>query len=561
MSLRRLRLYLRLRSLRRNPRTAVYILAAASVASVLAVLWFGRGTTFSGDEAVWVAATPGIDLRTVFEPHGGHLLTLTRLVYWPLLEIFGLAYLPFRLLAITATLLTVWLLFIYGRRRTDHLVALAPCLVLLFFGSDYLHLFQGNGFTVMLSLALGVAALLSLDADSKRGDLLACLWLTIGVFTYSVILPFVAGAAVLILVGRRGVRSLWIVAVPFAVYAVWRGWLFLDGAGAGGGGVALSSLLLIPAWSFQSLSAVLNSLTGLSYSFAGANQSTPLELAGPPLALLSLVAFSWIVSTRGLRLGVLVTSVVLLALFTLQVLASDSAAELRVPGDARYMYPGAVAFVLVAFELARRWRPGLYTLVALALITLSGVATNLTLMRDNAGFVRESGRELRTLVGATELALDGDRSRVAPLPPEQSTIGENPAFALRGMALQGYGQFGYGPDELNRQPPARRESADLLLVTTAMLGLAGAGELPAPARCRLLADGDGGTVSFEAPAGRLLLESAQGGQVRVGRFADLAGVPVGDLEPAEVSSLGLPADSAPDPWKVAFDGPKLKVCS
>ena len=33
-----------------------------------------------------------------------------------------------------------------------------------------------------------------------------------------------------------------------------------------------------------------------------------------------------------------------------------------------------------------------------------GPAANLVLLRDNSGFVRESGRELRSLVGATELA-------------------------------------------------------------------------------------------------------------------------------------------------------------
>ena len=550
----------RWRALRDDPRSATAILILASVASVVAVLWFGRGTTFSGDEAVWVAATPGIDLRTVFEPHGGHLLALTRLVYWPLLEVFGLAYLPFRLLAIAATLLAVWLLFVFGRRRTDQFVALAPCLVLLFFGSDYLHLLQGNGFTVMLSVALGLAALLSLEGGTRRGDLLACLWLVIGVLAYTVILPFVAGAAVLLLLRRGGERRLWVALVPAAVYAGWRVWLLLADVSSAGGAVEPSNLALVPSWGFQAVSAILNALTGLSYSFAGGNVSTPLDLAGPPLAVAFIAFAGWMVARRGLRSGLLVAAVILLSLFTIQALASGASGELRTPGDARYMYPGAVVLLLVAFELVRGWKPGRPGLLALGLIALCGVAANLILLRDNAAFVRDSGAELRSLVGATELALEGDPQASAGALAGQRSIGLGPVFGLRGMALQDYGQFGYGPDELRQQPPERRETADFLLVTSAVPGLAPPGPDPRVAGCRTVASAAGGPVSLESPPGRLLLRAAQAGEVSVGRFADLPGVAVGTLEPGRPAQLLLPADSAPDPWRIAFDGPSLKVC-
>ncbi len=540
------------------------ILVAASVLSVIAALWFGRGTTFSGDELVWVASTPGIDLYTVFQPHGGHLLALTRLVYWPLLEVFGLAYLPFRLLAIAATLLTVWLLFEFGRRRTDPLVALAPCLVLLFFGSDYLHLLQGNGFTVMLSVAMGIAALLSLEADTRKGDLLACLWLVIGVFAYTVILPFVAGAAVMIALRRSERRPYWVAAIPLAIYGLWRIWLLLADAGSIGGGIEIWLSVVVPAWGFQSLSAVLNALTGLSYGFDGTASSTPTGLAGPPLALLALFVTGRTIARRGLRSGLLVATVVLISLFAIQCLASGSAPEGRFPGDARYMYPGAVVVLLCGFELARRWRPGRSGLVALALVALCGIGANLTLMANNSTLLREQGRDFRANVGAVALVVEGgpDDGRARP---EQRTIGDNSTSVAVAMYFQDYGRFGYGADALRGQPPERRDAADRILVGLAAalgsISLTPAAEGSGSYGCRVLSAADGSTVTLEAPPGRLLMRSATGGEVRVGRFADLAAVPVGSLSPGQSSALDLPSDSAQDPWQIAFVGPKLRVCS
>lgn len=546
-----------LHRLRRDRRTAPAILAAATVVSAVLILQVGRGTTFSGDEVVWVAATPGLDPYIVFQPHGGHLIATTRLVYWPLLEVFGLAYLPFRMLSVGAILLTVWLLFSYGRRRADAFVALAPCLVLLFFGSDYLHLFQGNGFTVMLALALGIAALLAFERGDRRGDLLACLWLSIGVLTYTVILPFIAGLGLAILLNRDRWSRIWVVLVPSAIYGFWRLWLALADVTTNGGGVDLANLAKIPAWCFQSMAGVLNALSGLSYPFSGVSLATPVELAGPPLALLALFLLGRHLSKRGLGLGLAIALTVALTLFSLQAMAAITDQALRLPGsDARYMYPGAIALILAGYELARGWRPGRSALVALAAITVTGVGSNLALMGDNAGIVRDSGEQLRAFTGAIGLAIEAGPDEEAVV--DYRTVGDHPVLAQRGMALQDYGRFAYGPGRLSRQSEERRKAMDILVATAAGFGPATVTP-PLRACVRRKANPDG-IVSFRTGPARLVLNSPAGGPVEIGRFADRPTVTVGTLEPGVDSELTLPSDPAPDPWQVAYTGAELEVC-
>ncbi|MGK2955045.1 MAG: ArnT family glycosyltransferase [Solirubrobacterales bacterium] len=554
---RRIHGYRRFMRYRNDPRVATAILAAASALSLIAVLYFGRGTTFSGDESTWVAATPDIDFTTIFTPHGGHLLALTRVVYWPILEFFGLGYLPFRLLSFGAVLLTVWLLYIYGRRRSDHFVALAPCIVLLFFGSDFLHLFQGNGFTVMISMALGIAALLCFERGDRRGDLLACLWLTIGIFAYSTILPFVVAIGVLVLLERNRWSRIWIPLVPAAVYLLWRAWLVTADVGGTGGGFDVQNLLLIPAWSFQSLSGILNSLTGLSYAFTGENITGSIELAGPPLAILLILLIGWKVSRDGLSRAMLAAIVVAVSLFALQAAASSDSSA-RIPGvDSRYLYPGAVMVILIVYELARSWKPSPRGLIAILLLTVCGLSTNLLLMKDNSAYVRESGYEVRSLSGALDLAIQG-RPDIVTSTQTSDSADESSITALVGMAEQDYGDFGYSPDELRGQPVVRRQSIDQVGITA--LGIELVPFSGTPGRCRTQSAGPDGVSRIKTGSGSVVLHSAGGGVVSLGRFADTAGVAVGTLVPGTPATLTLPDDSARQPWKIAVTSPKLEVC-
>ena len=146
---------------------------AAAIAAAL-ILWWGRDRTLTADEMIWFMQTPDLDLGGALEPHVGHLILTSRLVYKAIFSIFGVGYLPFQLLTVGVVVLTAGMFFAYAGRRVGKLAALAPTLVLLVFGSDSGHLLSGNGFTVIGALACGLGALLALDRDDRTGDVIAC---------------------------------------------------------------------------------------------------------------------------------------------------------------------------------------------------------------------------------------------------------------------------------------------------------------------------------------------------------------------------------------------------
>ena len=178
--------------------------------------------------------------------------------------------------------MTTALFFVFARRRVGALAALAPTLVLLFFGSDSLHAISGNGFTILLTQAAGIGALLALEREDRRGDALACALLLLALATYSEGLPFVVGAAVLILLGPDRRRRAWVFLIPAVLYGAWLLWSH-NRVGGAEGNVTLSNLLLAPNWAFNSLASSGASLLGLNYPRLGTGW-------GPTVAVLALLA-------------------------------------------------------------------------------------------------------------------------------------------------------------------------------------------------------------------------------------------------------------------------------
>ena len=199
-------------------------LLCAMVVAALVILWLGRGATYSIDELFWFMDSPNLGVSGALQPHVGHLILTSRLVYKLIFETLGTGYFPFRLLALGSVLLTVGLVFAYLRRCVGGAAALAPCLVLLFFGSDTNHLLQGNGFAVLGSVSCGLGALLLLDRHDALGNVGACALLCIGIATYSVALAFLAGCAVLVLIDDDRWRRAWIAFIPAALYLAWWFW-------------------------------------------------------------------------------------------------------------------------------------------------------------------------------------------------------------------------------------------------------------------------------------------------------------------------------------------------
>lgn len=518
------------------------ILVAAMAVYTAVILWLGRDATFSGDEIRLVVETPNLNLETVFRPHGGHLLALGRIGYWTILEVTGLAYLPFRVLAVLSILLVIGLFYVWAKRRVDPWIALSVSLVLLFFGADPLHTFQGNGFIVMLSIALGLAALLSFERGDRRGDIACAAFLVLGVSAYSVILPFIAGLTLLIVLSRQWSRG-WIVLLPLCLYLLWRVWLVLADVTSDGSEISIQNILLLPAWSFQSVAGILDALSGLGYDFSGAR---PLDgvigPAGPALAVLAFVALGFAIRRLGVGRTLATTLVITAALWAMQAVVATDLSGQRMPGaDSRYMYPGGVIVALVAIAAAGPFRPANRALVLLAVATVSAVGVNLMVLRDNAQHVRELGEIARAQVGAFVMVGAVNRE-----------ITETRSFveSLAAMAGSPYGEFGYGLDQLQSRPEAERQQLDR---TMARLGGATLEAEPVSSAC-----GRAFQVSSLAP-GESVIKSGLGGELTAGRLADEPSVELGSLEPGQAYRVVLPGTGDPA-WELSVPSGDLSVC-
>ena len=550
-------------------------LGCAMAAAAAVILWLGRGATYWGDELAWVMESPDFSFADALRPHNGHLVLTSRVTYKLILEGFGSGYLPFQLLAVGANLLMVALFFVYVSRRVGAVVALAPCLVLLIFGSDSLHVLLGNGFTVLFSLACGIGALLALERDDWLGDAAACVLLCLGVVTYTVALAFVVGATILILAGGDRWRRAWVVVVPVAIYGTWWLWTFNNGISSEGA-VSVPHVLLTPAWGFQALSETLGALSGLQYPFSGLSEPA-LNRVGPVLALLAILGFVRRLKSRPVPRALWATVGVIVALW-LSGAVTASPTAIRFPEEARFLYPGALAALLVGANAVAgmRWSRG--ATLTVFVVAAVALATNLTLLRETAtqlrGVYTVQTRAALTAVEISDRRTGPDfeppppidvelpiQGVVSPLLlPFSSVARYESASRAYLSAVRRYGPLGFSIRKLREQGEQARAQTDSVLVAALELKLVPASPSAAGGRCTTAHPSS--TSMTRLPRGRALLTAGESGtEVQVRRFADSATVTVGYLLPNTAALLRVPPDGSRTPWWVHAPTSKLVVCA
>lgn len=118
----------------------------------------------------------------------------------------------------------------------------------------------------------------------------------------------------------------------------------------------------------------MNPLTGVNYNFAGGGGALPAgEMAGPALALLLLFTLGVQVSRRAVSPGFWAAATICLTLFISQVLVWIT--EVRDPGTARYLFPGASGILLLMAEAFRKVRITRLIFIAVWVVALCGLAT------------------------------------------------------------------------------------------------------------------------------------------------------------------------------------------
>lgn len=580
------------RTAERGGAIALAILAAAMVVAVGALLHWGRGQVMAGDDLFYAQRLAENSLGHTILHSNLYLLALPMALYKAMFELFGIgSYLPYRLVAVVLALLCAGLFYAIARRRIGGLLALAPTVLLLFFGSGWEELITGTRIPSLVAIASGLGAILALEREDRRGDVLAAALLCVSATSHPTGLGFLAAGAVMIAwrPSPRRWTSAWVALIPAALVAAF---LIFYQRTADTPQQGISDVLSFERASWTMLTAAASGLSGVLREPV---YDRPLaEIASAVLLVLIVIgaALRW----RRLRPTFWAAAAGLAVLVASTRLSPGG--FIRLPDAPRYLYPETILFLWLLVELAGAWRDAGSARVRTAVAGLTTAVLLLGLWSNVAKF-DHAGSTLRansTIARGQYSAYDLERDRLRP------GYTPNAFFPTAGnylAAADAYGSMGLSPTELAQAPLPTRASADRALVGALGLELRPAsGATPArgprPRVVKLLegkAAGHGGCVELrpaqgaetlnpssigapggaepplaelELPAGGAWLRGGHLDQAAftLGRFADL---PVAQLGPPEGNGNGatlrIPRDGADLPWRLEIASRKpVTVC-
>jgi hypothetical protein len=542
------------------------LLGLAMVVSATLLFWLQRDLAFADDSFNWLVLSGLGSNDVLIQPYGGHLIFTPLLLFKLVTELAGASYTGFGVVQVALLLTLSALIYEYGRRRVGPLLALPGAVLVLFLGAPWNVMLQPMiGIQFLCALVPGVAALLALERDDRKGDVAACVLLVLATWGFEMGFAFAAGAAVSVSLRDDRWRRAWIVAIPIAIYGIWRIWATKYG---GDSGLDVANLLWTPMYVVDSFGVVAVSLFGLYY-WVGHGQLTLLKLEGFDLShfaegvvILALGAIAALLTVRRLRRRGAVPAtfwVAVAVLLSLWVEQSLALSPVRTPGEVRYLFAGGVAFLLVAIEAARGVRVTRLSLLVAAALTVAAVVGNMPRFKEGRDVLTEYSPPAKAAVTVMLLGGDNVSPEFSPATdaPEAFTPGREVFLGAgqTGEVAARFGSLGFSPAELATQAQWVRRSADIvaahaLEVHTAPAGRAGSG-------CRL-APSSGDAVTL--PRGGAVLVSRRSSPVLAGRFADGYVIEVGEVGPSG-AVLRIPGDAAQVPWRVqASDSGGLTAC-
>ena len=432
-------------------------LIGAAAASLALALVLTDEVVLSFDDLVFFGHAQGYELSNLLDPHGGHIVLGSRLLFAGAMDLLG----PSDFAALTVLLrvfvvVTVVILFALLSRRVRPLAALAPCAVILFFGTSWTVSLGPGTLAVALCTAAGLGALLALDADvdDRRGRRLAAGFLTVSVASWAGGLAFVAAVAARLAAepGRTAPR-LWVPALPLLLYIPWVLWK--DPTGDQGGEISLSNLVSLFEVAAISLSATIGGLLGVAYD---SSSSAEVRVwVGAPFAALAVAGFAWRVSRRPLPPTLWGFIALLVSYWGLLALSQSADRE---PDDARHLFFPALVVVLIGADLLRGVRISAGALTALYAVTAISLAANVSMLVNRGEYLRGHSETLRAEMSAIEL----ERSRMPPdfLPLDHGGVMNIPAGDYL-AAIDRYGSPVSAERDLAASDPEVRAHAKRLI--------------------------------------------------------------------------------------------------
>lgn len=539
---------------RRISATPVLLAAMAAAAAYIVVL--GQKLSFLLDDWGYIVLRRGNEFENWVRPDNEHFTAGPVTIWKLLIATFGIdSMLPFKLVSTALFLLGIWFLFLWVRRRVGEWPALLGMVALLFCGAAFDDLLWMASITFLGSMAGGLGMLVALDRRDRKGDLLACLGLTVAVFFSSLWVAFAAGAALDVLLRRRErpmLRRAFIVAVPVLIYvAWWIGW-----GHEAESALSLENIIKSPAWVFDSIAAAVAALLGLAIPAEGVSAPNGLDW-GRPLAAVLLLLGLW----RLYKMPRIPRSlwVVLAIAFAYWFLGGFDVKSGRVASASRYQYTGGAFVLMIAAGLLSGVRFQRRLLLPALVVLAAALLPNVIFFHE----AYESYRRTSQIERADLAALEITRPRVDPTFSLEEEFADTGYVPLEAQAYfetrDADGSPAYDEDELEEAPEHARVPADKVMA--AALGL----ELePLPGRpvenCRLVKI-KGGTFRWPIYLRGVGLRASAPVHLALGRFSTSFPVDLGDVPPGQWTELRIPKDRSSEPWDLQATGSgQLTLC-
>lgn len=535
----------------RRRRIVEACLVLAALLSFFLILRLATRLTFVYDDWDLLINRRGWNAGSFLDPYHEHIVAAPALVFKVLQSIFGIgSATPYRVVATATFIAGAVLLFCWLRPRVGDWASLIAAISILFLGASFENLLWPFQIGYFASIALGLGTLIALDRDDELGDRVACGLLCLNMTASSLAFPFIAGVAVLILMGRRPrARRVLIIAIPLALYVAW----YIGWGHTAESQLSLSNLSDVPKYVFDAAAGGIVGLLGLATG-DGSDPNRPHLIFGQIAVVVLLVLAGLRVRSLG-RVSPTLAMVVVIAL-SFWVLAALNQTAARPPESSRYLYPSAVFILLIAGELLRGVRIGPVALVAAGAVTIAAAVAGMSLMTDqfNERWITSSDY-LRAQLGSVDIA----RETVDPEYP--IVFGQTLQVpASEYLAAVGDGSSpGFSSDQLKDQDDVYRQAADTTLAQALRLTLTPADPPAAGTACRDLEPPRG----LYLQPGTMTLENVgrQNGEIVLGRYADGYPVSFGELPPGSTSALTIPVDGSPVHWRLGLIGAtSFRVC-